>query len=276
MLAVAHFQDEYVKLAEEHARSGVNYRLNQTMQFDVDKMGLTYLRRMGIPEVLIFAIDRESKSRTPERAVMKPLCLSAAELVDAFDANRWEKLAPGKRLPPKSAIRMLQINDSQYLKIYERTSEYLFSAKMLEERRKHQPAEETENDVIDLGSHTDNALQSEIDNLIQQTDDDESFEEAVEATSDTEPAPTEINEIDTPLGELDEQFSFTASKNRANSSGARESQKVKVVEPPKLRTDKGNEFVSSISGLLKKLIPVKSFWPSSYKCSLMGPMKSLH
>ena len=61
MLAAGYLGETYVKLAEEHSRSGVNYRLAQDQKFDVEKMGLNYLKRQGIPEALLFAIDREAR-----------------------------------------------------------------------------------------------------------------------------------------------------------------------------------------------------------------------
>lgn len=136
LLAVGFFQEKYVELAEELSRSGINYRLAQESKFDVERMGLLYLRRHGIPEALLFALDREAMNRAPERAIMKPLVNSAAEMVDAFDNNKWERLAPGKTLSSKSHLRLLQMTDGQYLKVYERASEYLYQVRMLEEKKK--------------------------------------------------------------------------------------------------------------------------------------------
>ncbi len=136
LLAVGFFQEKYVELAEELSRSGINYRLAQESKFDVERMGLLYLRRNGIPEALLFALDREAMNRAPERAIMKPLVNSAAEMVDAFDNNKWERLAPGKTLSSKSHLRLLQMTDGQYLKVYERASEYLYQVRMIEEKKK--------------------------------------------------------------------------------------------------------------------------------------------
>ena len=90
----------------------------------------------GIPETLLFALDREAQVRSPERAVLRPLCMAAAEMLDAFDANRWEKLAPGRSAPPRSNLRLLQLNEQQYVKVYERVAEYLVSARLDEERKR--------------------------------------------------------------------------------------------------------------------------------------------
>lgn len=172
MLAVAHFRERYVELAEELSRSGINYRLATDSKFDVERMGITYLRRNGIPEALLFALDRDGRARTPDRAIMKPLCTAAAEMVEAFDTNRWEKIAPGKKLPPKSALRMLQLSEAQYLKIYERASEYLFSSRLLDEKKKQDALKTSSEQVaeISLGSSPASAdsdtLEAEIEELL--------------------------------------------------------------------------------------------------------------
>lgn len=143
MIAVAHLKDEYVKLADSQARSTVNYRLAQDHRFDVERMTLSYLRRFGIPEVILFALDREALSRAPERAQMKPVIMAADEVVESFDSNRWDKLAPGKPFPTKSSLRLLQISDSQYARLYERASEYLFSQRLVEEKRRQKLRSDT-------------------------------------------------------------------------------------------------------------------------------------
>jgi HD-like signal output (HDOD) protein len=139
MLAVMHLRETYAALAQESSSATLAYKLSNKLNFDTENMRLNYLRRGGMPEALLFAIDREGSSRMKERAIMKPICFSAYEMIEAFDGNRWDKLAPGKTIPPKSAIRMLQMSDSQYLKVYERASEYLFSARLLEERKNKEP-----------------------------------------------------------------------------------------------------------------------------------------
>lgn len=141
LLAVMHLRETYTRLADEEPRSTVLYRLGQDYRFDTESVGLAYLRRNGIPEALVAALDRDARVRQSDRAVMKPLCAAAAEMIEAFDLGRWEKLAPGKTLPPKSNIRLLGIQDQQYLKIYERASEYLFSARAHDEKKKAHPVQ---------------------------------------------------------------------------------------------------------------------------------------
>jgi HD-like signal output (HDOD) protein len=144
MLAVMHLKLEYAKLAEENARSTVLYRLAQDHRFDCETTGLSYLRRYGIPEILVAALDRDARPRQSERAIIKPICYAAVELIEAFDSGKWDKVAPGRNLPPKSNIRLLGLTDSQYLKVFERATEYLTATRAMEERRRSLPAEEFE------------------------------------------------------------------------------------------------------------------------------------
>ena len=257
MLAVAHFGSQYVALSEDLSRSSINYRLATDHKFDVEKMGVTYLRRNGIPEAVLFAIDRDARPRSAERAIMRPLCAAAAELVDTFDNNRWEKFAPGKNIPPKSALRMLQMSESQYLKIYERASEYLFSARALEERKKQVALNETLAAVQvhqDKPAHAvDKALEAEIQSIL---------EAPVEAAPAVEPpkvappikppsrpgfTPTKIEVTDIDLDAKD-QFSLETLKTQKRDT-ARMVKPTAKVAPPKLLTTGATKVMSEISSM---------------------------
>ena len=273
MLAVAHFKQQYVKLATEHARSAVNYRLANDLKFDVEKMGVAYLRRGGIPEALLFALDRDARPRAPERAVMKPICMAAAEMLDSFDAGRWEKLAPGRSLPPKSALRMLQLGDAAYLKVYERLSEYLLSAKLLAEQKKSEPLPAGGEAAV---PGREGGLHTEIQNLLDVSgggandaaDEDEEYEQYDEY--EEEPAPpvtattpmpegappplkpaTEIRTVGESLARSDiEQFSLAPAKDRANTPRVA---KTTTVAPRRLHTPSGTQAVSSITSLFDQV-----------------------
>jgi HD-like signal output (HDOD) protein len=129
MLAVAVFQEDYVELARTAGRAAVNYRLAQNHRFDPDSMGLRYLENAGIPKVLIMTLDRDAEIEAPARAVSRTVCFAAAEMIDAFDAERWDRVQPGRVLPPKSALRTLCISEKSYRTVYERVSEYLGALK---------------------------------------------------------------------------------------------------------------------------------------------------
>lgn len=122
VLAVVNFKSEFVKLATELPRVKLLYRLEKDHKFDPQKMGIQYLRKLGIPEAILFGIDPEAQSKTPGRGQMKLICQAASEMVLAYESEKWDKLAPGNPIPPKSPIRLLGLNDNQYAALYEKVS----------------------------------------------------------------------------------------------------------------------------------------------------------
>ncbi|MCB0317709.1 MAG: HDOD domain-containing protein [Bdellovibrionales bacterium] len=127
LIAVIHLTENFLKIVQENSnRSKVLYRLEKDHSFDIEKMSSSYLKRAGIPEGILFAIDKDMQTKTPNRAIMKLIIASSIELVMAFESIRWDKIAPDKNLPPKSSLRMLSLSDSQYESLYERAGEILF------------------------------------------------------------------------------------------------------------------------------------------------------
>ena len=260
MLAAQHFGEKYVELAEELKRSGVNYRLANDHKFDVEKMGATYLRRNGIPEALLFAIDRDASSRSQERAILRPLVQAAAELVDAFDNNRWEKLAPGKQLSSKSSIRLLRLDDAQYLRIYERASEYLFAARLLKEKQKQKALsvsfEETDAMAVELSSDQE-ALQGEIFDLLgggsKETED---FSEGITDISgkrfEAETEETTVEEIKEDLIDPSDEFNLSAKSRSEKKNSVPRVEKAEPIEAPQLATaGKGTAIVADLTSVIE-------------------------
>jgi len=129
LLAVAHFKEQYVKIAEEQQqRAKILYRLEKDLKFEAEAMGVNYMRRIGIPELVLFAIDQKAQSKLPARAPMRPICTAGSELVLAFETGKLDKYAPGSTsIPPKSGIRLLKMTDNQYASIFEQAKAYLLS-----------------------------------------------------------------------------------------------------------------------------------------------------
>lgn len=258
MLAVQHLGDRYLEHTDELSRSGLNYRLSQDLKFDVEKMGLSYLRRQGIPEALVFAIDRDGRSKSAERAIMKPLCLAAGELVEAFDANRWDKFAPGKTIPPKSALRTLPLNEVQYLKIYERASEYLFSIKVFEEKQRQAQLVADANPAVAAKVEVNTAqdvLQSEIQDILESNESE--VTEIVEVKEEVKfvpaaPAPVS-KKIEAPASSravnTERQQEFSLQKKEPKTK-ARHEDKSKVIAPPKMANKKAEKIMSQFTELL--------------------------
>lgn len=257
MLAVIYFGERYVHLAEELSRSGINYRLHQDHKFDTESVCVNYLRRNGIPENILFAIERDALLRSPERAIMKPLCMAAAELVDAFDSNRWEKLAPGKKIPPKSAIRLLQMSDAQYLRIYERASEYLYAIRGEEEKKRLGalvPApEQPPPPAASAPSSTPNELDSEIENLLRGVTTDTPTEQEEEPLPEPEPAPVAVGPKGKEAGPTTLSPAIRATyglQNEAPKTKPRVNKVTPVAFESTLRTAKGNKIVGAMANIM--------------------------
>jgi len=250
MLAVLHFGSRYVQLAEELSRTGINYRLIQDHKFDVEAIGVNYLRRNGVPENLLFAIERDSVSRAPERALMKPICMSASEMVDAFDAGRWEKIAPGKKIPPRSAIRLLGMSDTQYLRIYERVSEFLFGYRTLEERKAKEAARsKVEEAFRDVGAAESTALEDEIQNLLRGSGPAPEVAAPQPAVPTSTASSTQVEAIDVYMPGHLPAATFGLKTSVPSAPRQKRSDTVKVV--PQLRTKKGNAVVGAVSDAIQ-------------------------
>lgn len=233
LLAVSHLQEQYVSITEENQKGVINYRIFHSFKFEPQQIGLTYLRKVGIPDSIIAVIDKASPVKA-DRAIMKTLIAVAGEMVAAFDSNKWEKLSPGVQLPAKSSIRLLVINKSQYLKLYERATEYLTEMRNFEERKRTTRAEvlpdEKSREEISINFvPQEQSLQNDIQNLLFDLMTDDLPEEPVEAIPSME--------------ELESEFSLEMSDI---PKSARSNEEFKKVDPPKLQTSRANQFLESI------------------------------
>ena len=255
MLAVAHLGLQYTELAEDLSRSGIKYRLAQDLNFDVEKMGIKYLHSMGIPDALLFAIDHEGQARARERAIIKPVVWAAGELIDAFDSDRWSKFAPGKNLPAKSSLRLLQLSEAQYVKLYERASEYLFSSRLLEERRLQEalaletgPQETATTTPEEPKISEQDVLQSEIQDILRTASERKANKGVQEQVTPPEPAP--VAKKDAPSSEEDE---FSLENKPQESKQVPRKAKVKLIQPPTLRSSSGQKMIESVGDMLEKV-----------------------
>ncbi|NMC62479.1 MAG: HDOD domain-containing protein, partial [SAR324 cluster bacterium] len=148
LVTVSHLMEEYVSLAEEFQRGALAYRIYHAYKFEPQELGLLYLRKFGLPENLLAPLDQEGILK-PEKAIMKIIIASAGEMIDYFDANKWEKLSPGSILPSKSTLRLLVITKMQYLKVYERATEYLNEVRKFELRQSNNVVKEELEPIYD-------------------------------------------------------------------------------------------------------------------------------
>ena len=229
----------------------------------------------------MFAIDREALSRQPERAAMKPVVMAAEEFIDSFDANRWEKLAPGKPLPGQSALRLLQISDGQYAKVYERASEYLFSMRIVEEKKKQKLKANTVEVLSagkttsgdDLGSWSgmeggldlDASLQAEIEGLMEALADP-----VPEPPKPTTPAPAAPPQVTSKSGatsapksrpattSFDEDFGFNKKTASTPAPARVVSPNRKMVAPPPMANANSARAVAKFSSAVDSAVDAEA------------------
>jgi HD-like signal output (HDOD) protein len=126
MVAVAFLKETYLKLFEElEARSKVMYRLVQDFDFDIEEVAVKYLAYNGVPEEVTGILKRTGANLSADAVQVKTICCAAAEMLEAFEAGKWEKLAPDKKLTSKSSLRMLQLSERDYASVYEDVGAYL-------------------------------------------------------------------------------------------------------------------------------------------------------
>ena len=141
LIACLHFGLSYAQLASRISRGTLTYRMLHDQSFNVHRIQMAYLRRAGFPEILLFALDRELTCKTPHRMPLRHIVEGASELVEAFDAGKWQKFSPEKELPLNSALRFLRFDPAQYKKVWERCDEYLSLAQAEAEMQRLNPAQ---------------------------------------------------------------------------------------------------------------------------------------
>jgi HD-like signal output (HDOD) protein len=279
MLAVQHLGKPYVDLYNSQNFISVQCKLTQDHKFDPEKMGLNYLQKNGVPDLVLTAINRNTANKNPERAVMKPICFAAAEMVDHFDNNKWDKLAPGKQLPPKSALRFLQIHGGTYIRLFERATEYLYLDKAQQERtsieelgrpkpveveRPSTEAASTQPDEQESISFGDSSAASDLEAELQELLDSTPPPPPPERTgpggrvpppprrgpppprhsSRKEAAPSSPPPLD--RNQIIEK-SYNLGAKDPNELGARRKQTTPIAPPAPLRTSSGNAFVTNVT-----------------------------
>lgn len=237
LVSVAYLGDQYVALAQEYQRGTLHYRVHQNFKFDPLEAGLAYLRKFGVPEILLGPVDREAALKG-DRGMMKTIISAAGEMIDAFDAKKWEKLSPGGNLPVKSSLRLLVLSKMQYLKIYERATEYLNEIKKYEDRLAGiTPVDDEEGYLVDIAEakpHED-ILQDEIQNLLL----------GIMTESGEEEDEDEIT-----VDELARDFDLMLGQQEIR---ARSEEGPKKIAPPKLQSNRGNEFVKAVSDMFESV-----------------------
>lgn len=125
LVTINKLQDKYVEIVEANSRTKLLYRLEKDHKINLERVAVEHLKKAGVPDLILFAIDSSMTAPQPARALMKPICASSEEFLTFYEGNRWEKIKPGETLPVKSTLRMLPITEAQYKTVYEGVGQLL-------------------------------------------------------------------------------------------------------------------------------------------------------
>lgn len=136
ILCLLTLQDKFIEISRNSQLPIIRYKLTEDYKIDVEETAFTYLTNNNISNIIIKSLNRDVKlNNNKDRILLRNIVWSAYELVEAFDNNKWERLAPGNQLSPKSPIRSLFLSEQQYGKIYERVAGFFISNKLLLENK---------------------------------------------------------------------------------------------------------------------------------------------
>ncbi len=154
LLALSRYTKVFISLVESGARrSQLRYKISQQFSFDMEAEGFSYLKMCALPSSCVIALDPDSTGFSPEEGLVKNICQSAIEFVDAYVEDRLERLAPGVKIPPKSYRRLLRLDDAKYEALYEEIKTRLEQEDA--ELESEQVAQETASEIsIDLEEGT--------------------------------------------------------------------------------------------------------------------------
>ena len=118
-LACSSLGQDYVKLARKTKKTVLSRELMSEFGVDTYALQLDNLRTYGLPEEVLNCLDHGRTNRT---LIQSRLCFinqSAVELMEAHESQLWKEYAPGTRLQSQSALRLLKLGDSAYVRVIE-------------------------------------------------------------------------------------------------------------------------------------------------------------
>lgn len=125
MAAVVSLGSLYVELAENHPLSRVNYRIATDYNLDPEQLRTDYLHAHGAPQAIIEVLDRNVHAKETSHRLLRPIVLSSAELIEAFDTNKLNKYSSQQELPAQSNLRLIKFAPQQYERMLDKIQSFL-------------------------------------------------------------------------------------------------------------------------------------------------------
>ena len=125
LLATVLYGDKFHDFGERLPLASLRYKISTKLNFDSEKSGANYLRFYGIPQRLISALDEDASFSETSKAILRPICFGAHEIVVAHERGRLEKYQPDSTLPANSSLRLLGIKEPQYKEFFSKACKHL-------------------------------------------------------------------------------------------------------------------------------------------------------
>ncbi len=247
LLAIANFGRGYTDLIKHGNQAKANYAIINQAKFDPEKAGLEYLLRQNIPNQIVSILDRDEKIDSPEYLLIRHISYAALELVDYYDADKWDKLAPGEAKPSKSYLRLLKITPDNYEKVYRRLTHYFASTI-------HPVFAKKKTTPIDPADKIEPAALDKKDNLFQESFKHANYSDKIYFAGDEnepeyEDKPVPIEYL--PFSEIKEYFSL---EERGEILAPRVPPSQKKAPPETfVNTKKGETFITELNETFSKL-----------------------
>ena len=99
--------------------------LQSNFSFDPTKVQLEYFKNKSLPGLIFFAFDKELKCNTNAQSSLRFIVDAASEMAEAQADNKLDRYRYFNKLPTKSSLRLLKINENAYEAIFEEIEEAL-------------------------------------------------------------------------------------------------------------------------------------------------------
>lgn len=137
MLACETLKSSYLELSHIKKRNALNYKLLTTYGYDPNKVQLDYFQKKHLPNLIFFAFDKELKCKTTAQSSLRFIVESAMEISEAQEEDKIEKYKHFHKLPAKSSLRLLKINEQIYETIFNEIEEALGITKKTKKSDNH-------------------------------------------------------------------------------------------------------------------------------------------
>ncbi|MCX7952265.1 MAG: HDOD domain-containing protein [Deltaproteobacteria bacterium] len=124
LLVMRKYQKDYLELYEQSTTQNFYLRFSKLFGNQIENLNVEFLKTLGVPSIVTKVLDL-SEHVSNDELIIRNIVYGADELVQAFEADRLSRYAPGAILPSKSFLRLLPFTDHLYGRAFERVTVFL-------------------------------------------------------------------------------------------------------------------------------------------------------